>query len=260
MGAVKLCYHKIAKRPYYAEATGIHLYSVEELAYYLYENLYLIDERMIGEKLYSWLGKELGMKTLAERLKTEADAGSHVYHQVMTILQASDYYSETELAGLSEKIREISGMQTQERMKCRADELMQNGNYWAAVTEYERILSIRQNSRLPVEFYAKVWNNLAGCYGRLFLFDKAAGCFETAYQFQKLDDYRKRACYARMLADYGKETEKTLEAGASETFLRQAENKIRELEQRNREAMGQTTPERFLKAEERKYGRISCIS
>lgn len=259
MGAVKLCVYKTAKRPYYVEMTGIRLYSAEELAYYLYENLYLIDERIVGERLYVWLEKELEMKALAERLRNGTGSGSHLYNQVMTILQASEYYSEKELQELSEKIKEISGMQAQERMKCRADELMQNENYWAAVTEYERLLSIRQNSRLSVEFYAKVWNNLAGCYGRLFLFEKAAGCFETAYQFQKSNDYRERACYARMLADYGKETERTLEAGATEQFLEQAENTIRELEKKNCEAMHRTTPEEVLKSEEKKYGRISCI-
>ena len=55
MGTVKLCVHESAKTPNYAEATGNHLYSIEELAYYLYENIYLIDERIIDEKLYSWI-------------------------------------------------------------------------------------------------------------------------------------------------------------------------------------------------------------
>ena len=42
MGAVKLCVHKIAKNPYFVEATGIHLFSIEELAYYLFENIYIL--------------------------------------------------------------------------------------------------------------------------------------------------------------------------------------------------------------------------
>ena len=178
MGTVKLCVHELAKTPYYAEATGIHLYSIEELAYYLYENIYLIDERMIDEKLYSWIEMELGLWKLAERLRNGRGSGNHIYNQVMVILQVSEYYSERELNELSEKIKTISGMQAQERMKYKADDLMQNENYWAAIAEYERILGIRQSSRLTVEFYAKVWNNLAGCYARLFLLDKAAACFE----------------------------------------------------------------------------------
>ena len=150
MGTVKLCVHESAKTPYYAEATGIHLYSIEELAYYLYENIYLIDERIIDEKLYSWIESELGLWKLAERLRSGRSIGNHVYNQVMAILQASEYYSERELNELSEKIKTISGMQAQERMKYKADELMQNENYWAAIAENERILGIRQSSRLTL--------------------------------------------------------------------------------------------------------------
>lgn len=257
MGTVKLCIHETAKTPYCVEATGIHLYSIEELAYYLYENIYLIDERMIEEKLYDWLETQLGLTGLAKKLRGGRNMGIHVYNQVMAILQASEYYSEEELSKLSEKIKTISGLQTQERMKYKADELMQNENYWAAITEYERLLSIRQNSRLSVEFYAKVWNNLAACYGRLFLFEKAAGCFESAYQFHKIPEYKERAYYARRLASYGKE--ELLENKISEELMCRAEAALKELEEKSgRDCEGMTQRE-FLKAREKSYCRISCI-
>jgi len=260
MGAVKLCVHKIAKTPYYVEITGIHLYSIEELAYYLYENIYLIDDRIIGEKLYVWIEKELGLEKLAGKLRSGSNVGIHVYNQVMTILQASGYYSENELTRLSEKIKAISGLQTQERMKYKADELLENGNYWAAITEYERLLSIRQSSRLTVDFYARVWNNLAGCYARLFLFEKAAGCFENAWQFQKLSEYKEKAYYARKLAGYGQEQqEQLLESKISEEFVRQSEKVLQELEEKSRRDCGKIAPEEFLKAQEKNYYRISCV-
>lgn len=257
MGAVKLCVHEAAKTPYYVEATGIHLYSVEELAYYLYENIYLIDERMIEEKLYDWLETELGLTKLVKKLREGSNTGIHVYNQVMAILQASEYYSEEELSSLSEKIKAISGLQTQERMKYKADELLRNENYWAAITEYERLLSIRQNSRLSVEFYARVWNNLAGCYGRLFLFEKAAGCFESAYQFHKLPEYQQRAYYARRLASCRQE--ELSENKVSEEFIRQSEAVLKDLEEKSRQDCEKITPKEFLKIREKNYCRISCI-
>ena len=244
MGAVKLCVHKMARNPYFVEATGIHLFSIEELAYYLFENIYLVDERIVGEKLYSWIEWELEEPKLAEKLRAGNNTGTHVYNQVMAILQASDYYSEKELLELSEKITSISGLQTQERMKYKADELMQNENYWAAITEYERVLRIRQNSRLSVEFYAKVWNNLGGCYGRLFMFGKAAECFENAYQFQKVAEYKERAEYARKLNTYSRsikeDTFKQLEAECSKIGV-------------------DTDPKEQLKKWEKNYSKISCI-
>ena len=231
MGTVKICAHEMAKTPYFVETAGIHLYSVEELAYYLYENIYLVDDLMMEEKLYSWIEMELGMRTLAEKLRGGSGCGHHVYNQVMVIIKHSGYYSEKEFNELSEKIKEISSLQTQERMKYKADELAQNENYWAAILEYERLLSIRQNSRLTVEFYAKVWNNLGGCYARLFLFEKAAVCYENAYQFQKISEYKEKAYYARKLANYGQEdAEELLENKISEEFVQQAEICLKELE------------------------------
>lgn len=235
MGAVKLCVHEPVKTPYYVEMTGVHLYSIEELAYYLYENIYLIDERMIDDRLYFWIDTALGLPKLAEKLYSARASGCHVYNQVMTILQASEYYSESELSMLSDKIKSISGMQTQERMKNKADELAQNRKFWEAISEYERILGIRQNSRLTVEFYANVWNNLASCYTKLFLFEKAASCYENAYQFHKSMEYKERAYYARKLASCGmNEMEDIQESKISEEFLQKSALILKTLEEKSR--------------------------
>ncbi len=244
MGTVKICAHEMAKTPYFVEAAGIHLYSIEELAYYLYENIYLVDDLMMEEKLYSWIEMELGMRALAEKLRGGSGTGHHVYNQVMVILKYSGYYSEKEFNELSEKVKEISSLQTQERMKYKADELAQNENYWAAILEYERLLSIRQNSRLTVEFYAKVWNNLGGCYARLFLFEKAVECFESAYQFQKVAEYKERAEYARKLNTYSRSTK---------------EDTFKQLEAECSKIGVDTEPKELLKKWEKNYSKISCI-
>ena len=39
MGAVRKCIGPIAKNPFYLENAGIHIYSIEELAYVLYEKI-----------------------------------------------------------------------------------------------------------------------------------------------------------------------------------------------------------------------------
>lgn len=256
MGTVKICVHELAKTPYYVESTGMHLYSLEELAYYLYENIYLIDDHLVGEKLYLWLEKELELCQLADKLRNGRFTGSHIYNQVMTILQASEYYSEQELEVLSEKIKGISGMQTQERLKFKADELLKSGSFWAAISEYERLLAIRQNSRLTVEFYAKVWNNLGCCYANLFLFEKAASCFESAYQFQKIAVYKEKAYYARKLAAFGQaeSEEDVIDPKITEEFLKQAEDVLKQLEEKSVTAYKNESASDFLKKREKNYG------
>lgn len=255
MGTVKRCMHPMAQVPYRTETTGIHLYSIEELAYYLYKNTYFIDDRVLGEKLYLWIEKELKMPELAKDLRNDAkENSSQGYRQILRILQASEYYSEEEIRQFSENVKKTEHLHTQERMKYKADELLQNENYWAAVTEYEKILSIRQNSRIAVTFYGAVWNNLGVSYAGLFLYEKAATCFENAYQFEKLQEYRKKAEYARKLANYGKsDAEQLLNYKIPEEIREETETVLKKLEEKNKEETKGIVLKEFLREQEQDY-------
>ena len=50
-----LCQTKRAKLPYFIENISTNVYSIEELCYYLYHNLYLIDQTIMNEGLCSWI-------------------------------------------------------------------------------------------------------------------------------------------------------------------------------------------------------------
>lgn len=254
MGAVKLCIHKQAKNPFFIEATGTNVYSLEELAYYLYENIYLVNEHFMDEKLYGWIEKQLELPKLAEALREDSGKVKQVYSQVLKILAESDYYSEEEMTALQEKIAVISGLQTQERMKYKADEFYGNEYYWEAITEYEKILNIRQSTKLDVTFYAKVWNNLGGCYGRVFLFEKAATCFENAYSFYRKAEYKQRAYYARTLAAHGERGAVSMSAPKGmEAFGVEAQYILKTLKKKSESFEEVLTVDEFLKKTEKQY-------
>ena len=69
MGSLILCHDRHAAHPY--EITRIHcrIFTIEELCYYLCNNLYLIDYTIMNEQLCAWLEDELGMTSLAESLR-----------------------------------------------------------------------------------------------------------------------------------------------------------------------------------------------
>ncbi|MGN0335390.1 MAG: hypothetical protein ACI4DV_06985 [Lachnospiraceae bacterium] len=260
MGVVKICERECTAIPFYAKLTGINLYSIEELSYYLYENIYLADQTIIGEDLYVWLEQEAGYAQLAEKLRADEKAGCTVYDQAVTILQVSEYYSAEQMEELSSTIRMMSGMQEQERLKFKADELFENGNIWAAVSEYERILSIRQNLKLPVEFYGKIWNNLGCCYARLFLFKKAAACFDMAYQFQKSMEYKKLAVCARKLAQTNdSESEDLMMDEEYKKLVELTKEELRRIQKRSLEKMSDSDRNALLRKWERNYRKVSRI-
>lgn len=51
MSGYILCQVKRAKNPYYISNISTNIYSIEELCYYLYHNIYLLDETIINEQL-----------------------------------------------------------------------------------------------------------------------------------------------------------------------------------------------------------------
>ncbi len=211
MGAVIICRDEPVKTPYYIESMGIRLYSMEELAFFLYENVYLADRQMLGKRLWEWIRTETHNPDLAEKLKKGAEAGSSIQNMVLTILRSVDYYTREELTELSSRMKVLNTYQEQERLKLRADEYFINGNYQASIYEYEKILDIRQSDRLGVEFYAHVWNNLGVCYCRLFQFGRAARAFRTSWQYERDPEVLKEYVFSMRLGLSDEDFEQAME-------------------------------------------------
>ena len=63
---------------------------------------------------------------------------------IVSVVGAADLFSNQELAALGERLKGLSALQEQERLKMRADELLDNRNEWAAMEEYRHILRMHQ--------------------------------------------------------------------------------------------------------------------
>ena len=160
----------------------------------------LAEPQMFDDRLCRWLEEELGSSELARRIRNGKESGTNFQNLVISIVGAVDLFTNQELAELGEQLKSLGTMQEQERLKLRADGLLNSRNEWAAAEEYRRILRMHQNTRLGVEFYAAVWNNLGICYVRQFLFERAVECFETSMQFAPHEDTRKYRELAEQLA------------------------------------------------------------
>ena len=109
-------------------------------------------------------------------------------------------FDSRQLSELSDRMKGLANLQEQERLKIRADELLNNRNEWAAMEEYQHILRMHQNGRLGMAFYAAVWNNLGVCCVRQFLFQEAAECFDTSCEYEPNEEVKQQAELARALA------------------------------------------------------------
>lgn len=201
MGTVSICRYKRTKTPLFVEQAGVNLYSLEELSYFLYHNICLVDRQFFDERLCRWIQEAVGCPELAARLRSGNTSGVHYEKLVLSAVGASGVFSDRELSALEERVKGLASLQEQERLKLRGDELLNNRNEWMAMEVYRRILKMHQNSRLGMEFYGAVWNNLGVCYARQFLFREAADCFETSYEYDPREETKEQAELAAQLEE-----------------------------------------------------------
>lgn len=201
MGLVTICKYKRTRVPFYVEQAGLNLYSLEELSWFLYHNICLADRSLMDERMCRWIADEIGYPELAARIRNGIASGTNFQNLILSVVGAADLFSNQELTMLGERLKGLGSLQEQERLKMRADELLDNRNEWAAMEEYRHILRMHQNNRLGMEFYAAVWNNLGVCYARQFLFEEAADCFETSYEYAPDEKVMEQADLARKLSE-----------------------------------------------------------
>ena len=117
MGSLILCHRKHAVRPY--DITRIHrkIYTIEELCYYLCNNLYLIDYTIMNEQLCLWLEEELELQHLAEMLRDILRTKGSIEKFVLTILSDSNIYSETEMIRIQNVLERLKNQKDIERQK-----------------------------------------------------------------------------------------------------------------------------------------------
>ena len=175
MGSLILCHNKKAKQPYEITRIHIRIYTIEELCYYICNNLYLIDYTIMNTQLCDWIEQELELRALAERLRQEITQNCSVEQFVLTILKESTIYSQSDI----NKIQSIlEHLQNQNK----ADSLLKSGEYASAILVYQAIVSKEWDDSLDKAFYGRVYGSLGTAYGRLFLYEEAARMYQEAYR------------------------------------------------------------------------------
>ena len=182
MGSLILCHDKHATHPY--EITRIHckIFTLEELCYYLCNNLYLIDYTIMNEQLVTWLKEELEMTDLAGALHDVIRLKGSVEKFVLTILKSSKIYREPEMIRIQNVLEHLKNQKDIERQKYKGDNLLESGEIEEAILVYQAILNAEKDESVDAKFYGKIYAGLGAAYGKLFLYQESAKMYDRAYQ------------------------------------------------------------------------------
>lgn len=224
MGELILCRQQIAALPYYIETVSLNVYSLEELCYYIEQNLYLLQPDFMDEELCLWIEKELKMKETAERLREVKKAGGMLSEFVLCLVSASGYCSGESIRHIKQALQEMEHKTDFECGKIRADRYMENRRYVRAVDEYRRLLreaarKDREGEREDPVLTGNVWHNLGTAYARMFFFEKAAGCYSHAWELNQ----NRQSLYACLMAYRCMKDERGFRRKAARESLGEAE-------------------------------------
>lgn len=180
MGQMILGTGNYAKIPYFLEKIYVNVYSLEELCYCLVENAELLDNDIVSEKLARFLDEQCGLSALAHALYALLNQKGSAHAFVGMILEYAGLYPPEEIMRVESIIKSSAGLSPYEKQKAKADYLLQNERYSAALERYSELLA-----RLPAEereLRGKILHNLGVVHARLFLFGRAQAEFLEAYQ------------------------------------------------------------------------------
>lgn len=241
MGSLILCHRKRAKQPYEITRIRRRIFTMEELCYYLCNNLYLVDYTIMNHQLCDWLSEELELDELAEELREALQQYISVEKFVISILTASSIYTAGEISRIQNVLDRLKNQKDIEQKKFKADNLLQSGETETAINVYQEIVHGEKDETVDGKFYGKVYGCLGACYGRMFLYKEAADMYEAAYLICEEESMLKAylyACYRYMeREEYDKMVEKSNVYKAMNAKLE------KEIRQAHEEVKGEYTEE-----------------
>ena len=194
-----LCRQEPVTSPLYIEELGVHIFSSQELCYVIYNHPLLVMEDFVDERLAEFLRTELRMPFLAERILKWLDTRGASDDLLFLILQECAYYSPQEQTRYRQLVNNLRKISVDEYAKRRADYFYGLSLYGKAISMYEKILESSRERQMTGEFKAKIWNNIAACYTKLFCFQKAMYAYDCAWNEKSDRMYVKRMYFLTLM-------------------------------------------------------------
>ena len=179
----------------------------------------LIDEDFLEERLFRFIGQELGMTGLETKLRKWAKQADQA-ELLLVILQDIHYYSSAELFMFKEELARIAKASPAELMKEKADYLMGLKQYYGAIRLYDRIFTLKSDELMSEGFRGNVWFNKGSALAGIFSFDQAVECYEKAYELLHHEEALKKIYFIHLIDGLVRFPQELFDEVPSETIYR----------------------------------------
>lgn len=227
MGKLILCSGERTNKPFGFQSGGVRIYSIEELCFFLYHHVYLIEMEMIGEELFDWIELELKLPERANKLRQLKKQHADLKTLITVIMCSSDYYTEAEIKGMLKILDQSLGMSKVKRMWLKADNFLMNGRFLEAEVEYEKLLHSKDVIELSPEEYGDIYHNLAVTKANLTGLMEASKYFWQAFERNHKEESFKQYLYSLKLTHADQEfTDKCSEYQVSSEVINHIKDEL----------------------------------
>ena len=176
-----LCTSGLAKHPYVIPSLNLRIYSGEELSYFIYHNLTLIEENFLNEDLIHFVANELKLPASADRLRRFAGNGDQP-SQLMAILREFGYYPEDVLHTFQKQAEQLQKRPAYLRHVDRGDTFLYQGRYRSALRVYQDMWAVEQAIGKTPHAVARIYSHMALANCGMGYYDTALDCMQQSYR------------------------------------------------------------------------------
>ncbi len=180
MSKVYLCKGEFAENPFFIEKQRLKVYSLEELCYYIKENVCILDKSIMTPALIRFLGEDCKITALESELKQVLNRKKSMADFCECILRFDGRTNEQEMERILENIVKSESLDVYEKRKSNADFFVRKKKYLRAMIEYRKLLE--ETGKKDVVLYSELMHNLGVAYANLFHYKDARDCFAKAYE------------------------------------------------------------------------------
>lgn len=180
---------KSNKHPYYIKEADINVFSIQELAYFIYNYAMLISNSFICKNLIVYIDKMLGKSELASKLNEMFNKKQNLADMLTIILINSNYYTEEEVNRFRNRLLKLLALEENEYINLAGDKLFLLKKYEKAISQYSKISKEDDNALLK----------LAYCYAKLQFYENAATYLTELYKRTRSEDVLRVAYYTLKL-------------------------------------------------------------
>lgn len=188
MGKIILCSGEIAKNPYVHSETETSIYTMEELCYYIYNNIDIIDSNFLTEELSLWIEEETKMIKRGKRLYELINGQSNIKDIIVYILCSTDYYTEREIKELIYHMDDYGLLSPYEKKKKEAESHMKYKKYNRALILFEELLEFSSKEEMEEIELANIYHNMGVCKANIYGIADSKDSFKSAYKLSKREE------------------------------------------------------------------------